>query len=324
LVWISCEFRKMKCLVTGATGFIGTELCQQLSACGVTSVALSRSGSSGHDGNATLAIDLAVESVPRALLEGVDVVFHVAGIAHQSAESDAYAQLNHRATVSLATLAASQGVKRFIYLSSVKAMGAATHDKPRNEADCILPVDPYGLFKLRAEQDLQELATRTEMSMTLLRPCLVYGPTPKGNLARLAGAVRAGLPRPPEVGGRSMVAVQDLAELMIKMASAPSLCSGTWIVSDGNRYSLRTVHDSMRCALNKEPGLSWMPLWAWRVAAFAVDSVRGSNIESTYDKLFGTELYSNAALLADYDWQPKLSLADAARDMMKSGSERRQ
>ncbi|MFT6275521.1 MAG: UDP-glucose 4-epimerase [Halioglobus sp.] len=314
----------MKCLVTGATGFIGTQLCQQLSACGVTFIALSRSGSELHDGSATQAIDLACEPVPRALLEGVDVVFHLAGIAHQSAESDAYAQLNHRATVSLAEAAATQGVKRFIYLSSVKAMGAAMHEKPRDEADCVLPLDPYGLFKLRAEQDLQKLAAGNAMSIAILRPCLVYGSTPKGNLARLARAVRAGLPRPPEVGGRSMIAVQDLAQLMIKMASGPSLCSGTWIVSDGNRYSLRTLHDSMRRALNKEPGLSWVPLWAWQIAAFAMDCARGSNTESTYEKLFGTELYSNAALLSDHDWLPKHSLADAVSDMMKPGLERQQ
>ena len=307
--------------MTGATGFIGAELCQQLSACGVTAVALSRSGSVLHDGGATHAIDLASEAVSPALMEGVDVVFHLAGIAHQTAQPEAYAQLNHRATVSLAELAAAQGVERFIYLSSVKAMGTATHENPRDETDCVLPADPYGLYKLRAEQDLQELAVGSAMSIAILRPCLVYGPTPKGNLASLAGAVRAGLPRPPEVGGRSMVAVQDLAALMIEIASGPSSCSGTWIVSDGNRYSLRSMHDSMRRALNREPGLSWMPLWAWRIAAFAVDSVRGSNSESTYDKLFGTELYTNAALLADHDWQPKLGLADAVSDMMNSGSE---
>ena len=121
-----------------------------------------------------------------------------------------------------------------------------------------------------------------------------------------------------------MIAVQDLAQLMIKMASGPSLCSGTWIVSDGNRYSLRTVYDSMRRALNKEPGLSWVPLWAWQIAAFAMDCARGSNTESTYEKLFGTELYSNAALLSDHGWLPKHSLADAVSEMMKPGLERQQ
>lgn len=307
--------------MTGATGFIGTQLCKQLSACGVTAVALSHTGAMLPDGRATHAIDLAVEAVPDTLLEGAEVVFHLAGVAHQSAPADAYAQLNHRATVSLAEAAAEQGVKRFIYLSSVKAMGAATHEKPRNEADCILPSDPYGLFKLRAEQDLQELAARTSMSIAILRPCLVYGAKPKGNLASLAWAVRRGLPRPPEVGGRSMIAVQDLADLMIQIARGSSPCSGTWIVSDGNQYSLRTVHDSMRRALGKSPAFSWVPLWAWRLAALAVDGIRRSNIESSYDKLFGTELYSNTALLRDHDWRPKLELADAMGDMMNPSSE---
>ena len=120
-----------------------------------------------------------------------------------------------------------------------------------------------------------------------------------------------------------MIAVQDLAELMIEIANGPFVESGTWIVSDGEKYSLRTLHDCMRQAANKAPALCWMPMWVWRFAAFAVDRMRGSSVESTYEKLFGTELYSNEALLRDYGWRPRLELADAVSDMMKSSSETR-
>ena len=287
----------------------------------MTVVALSRGGATLPDGTAIKAVDLALEVLDPALFEGVDVVFHLAGIAHQQAEQEAYSALNHGASVSLAKVAAAQGVKCFIYLSSVKAMGLPADGTMRGENDCVHPVDAYGLSKLQAEQDLRALSGGNAMSMIILRPCLVYGAAPKGNLARLARAVRAGLPRPPEVGGRSMIAVGDLVELMIEIASRSSPRSGTWIVSDGNRYSLRVIYDFMRQAMNKQPGFNWMPMWAWRLAAFMADGLRRKGVDSTYDKLFGTEVYSNAALLQDFEWRPKQCLADVVAAMVNTPAE---
>jgi nucleoside-diphosphate-sugar epimerase len=307
---------QVKCLVSGATGFIGRELCRQLATEEVSFTALSCGGGPLPDGTPTVAVDLFSQSVDSRLLEGVDVVFHLAGIAHQEASERTYSQVNHLATLSLAKAAVSAGVKCFVYLSSVKAMGAPLGNLARIENQGELPNNAYGLSKLRAEQSLQTELNPGGMSVVILRPSLVYGPGVKGNLRSLNRAVRAGIPRPPEAGGRSMVAVQDLATLMRQIASEPPLGTHTWIVCDGQSYSARRIYDLMREALGKSPGVSWLPLWAWRLGAFLADGLRDKGADSTFLKLFGTELYNGSAVSRELSWQPKYQLADLMSDSM--------
>jgi nucleoside-diphosphate-sugar epimerase len=282
----------------------------------VSFIALSLHGGQLPDGTATLAVDFSSQDLGGQLLQGIDVVFHLAGIAHQQAPRSAYAQVNHLATVALAKASAEAGVKCFVYLSSVKAMGAPTAATVRTEQQTTQPNTAYGLSKLQAEQDLRSIFAHSEMSVVILRPSLVYGAGVKGNLLSMGRAVRAGLPRPPEMGGRSMIAVQDLARLMLQIAEKPPPGIHTWIVCDGHRYSARRIHDLMRQALGKRPGLGWLPLWGWRIAAFLADGLRARGADSSYLKLFGTELYSSAALLRDTPWQPQLALADTLPEIM--------
>ena len=109
----------MKCLVSGATGFIGRHLCRQLQERGDCVIALSRTGAPLSGGAPTLALDLAQAMPARELLRGVDVVFHLAGIAHQQADPAAYTALNEQATLQLARACSAAGVARFVFLSSV-------------------------------------------------------------------------------------------------------------------------------------------------------------------------------------------------------------
>ena len=311
----------MKYLVSGATGFIGRELCRQLANDNVSYTALSRGGASLPDGTATLAVDFNSREIAPELLRGVDVVFHLAGIAHQNAQSSAYMRVNHLATLALAKASAAAGVKCFIYLSSVKAMGAPDDNAARIEEQGTVPTSAYGLSKLKAEQNLRETFTGEKMNVVILRPSLVYGPELKGNLLSLSRAVRAGVPRPPEMGGRSMIAVQDLVGLMLQIAANPPRGVHTWIVSDGQQYSSRRICDLMRAAAGKRPGTSWLPLWAWRFASFMVDGMRNRGADSTFQKLFGTELYSSAALRRDLPWRPELKFSDAAPRIMSDSQE---
>lgn len=312
----------MKCLVTGATGYIGRHLCQQLLARGDSITALSRTGAFLPGGTPTRAIDLASMMPERGLLEGVDVVFHLAGIAHQSAPASAYRELNELATLRLARLSAAAGVRSFVFLSSVKAMGPATHAEERPEQDCTAPADPYGWSKWSAENALQAEFARGPMGVVILRPALVYGPVPKGNLALLARAVRAGLPRPPDLGARSMVSLPDLVDLMCLVAREPCPGVRTFIASDGQHYSTRFVYDQLRLAQGLPVGRAWLPEAGWRLAAALLDLRRGRQGESTFDKLFGTELYSNRAVLAATSWRPRLRLQDLAPGMMSPQGDR--
>ena len=306
----------MKYLVSGATGFIGRKLCQQLEARGHVVVALSRRGDVLSNGEPTLALDLTVNDPSEDLLYGVDVFFHLAGIAHQQAPESVYEALNYRATERLARLASAAGVRCFIFLSSVKAMGSPVSLHMRSEGECTVPLDPYGLSKWHAERALQQAFSDDEMSVVILRPALVYGPDAKGNLQTLSRGIRWGLPRPPRRGARSMIAVEDLVALLCVIAQRPPVGVHLWIACGVQSYSTQVIYDLMRKTSGKGRGIGWLPHWAWWLGAQVLDMTSGQKSGSTYEKLFGTELYSNAAVLADTDWRPRITLEHVIEDII--------
>jgi nucleoside-diphosphate-sugar epimerase len=306
----------MKCLVSGATGFIGRELCRQLDANAMSYIGLSRKGGVLPCGQASVATDLDDHTVPQSLFDGVEVVFHLAAIAHQSAQPSQYEAVNHLATVDLAAAAAAAGVKTVIFLSSVKAMGASMRLTSRAEDDCFAPGDAYGRSKLQAELDLQGAYSEADMSVIILRPALVYGVGAAGNLALLARAVRLGIPRPPVHGGRSMIAVEDLVSVLITLAQSPPKGVHTWIVSDGNSYSASEIFELMREALGKAPARRSLPLPFWRLGCALRDLMSGAESGSTFDKIFGTELYCADALRLAVDWEPQVAFPDTVKRIM--------
>jgi len=269
---------------------------------------------------------LRTQRIDDDLLQDVDTVFHLAGIAHQEAALEEYELLNVQATLQLAEQALSAGVRCFVFMSSVKAMGEPSDAGPRSELDCELPVEPYGLSKWRAECALKERLQDEPMSLVILRPALIYGVGVKGNLATLASAVKRGMPRPPAVGARSMIALDDLVLLLHTIGQVRPPGIHTWIATGGGKYSTRDVYDCMREALGRKPGVSWLPLWAWRFGAKVLDALRskrGDNtFSSTAEKIFGTELYSNAAILAALSWRPTIELSDEVSAMLRPTEER--
>ena len=306
----------MNCLVSGATGFIGRLLCRQLLARGDTVIALSRHGAPLDNGQPTIALDLVGNGPDIELLREADVFFHLAAIAHQQASESDYDALNYAATVRLARLASAAGIKCFIFLSSVKAMGPPGAEAVRAEGACTPPVDAYGRSKWQAEQALQEQFANDPMSVVIVRPALVYGADVKGNLRMLATAVRWGLPRPPPDGGRSMIALADLVALLCVVTQSPlPVGLHTWIACGSDSYSTQHIYDLLRAAGGKGRGGDWCPRWVWRLGARLLDIASGAQPSSTYDKLFGTERYSNAAVLRDTQWRPRTSLAEVVEHM---------
>ncbi len=300
----------MNCLVSGATGFVGRHLCQYLRDRGESFTALSLSGGSLPDGTPSQRLNLVEDELERLPLGKMDIVYHLAGIAHRQEQPSAYRELNYHATLRLAREAARQGCQRFVFLSSVKAMGRADGGAPRSELDQAEPADPYGLWKWRAECALREEFATSPMAVYILRPSLVYGAGAKGNLALMARGVRAGLPRPPALGGRSMIAARDLARLLYMLGRDTRTGVSTWIVCDGEVYGSRRLHDGLRAALGKPPARAWLPLAGWRIACALMDLRAGESRGTTFEKLFGTELYSNGELLAQTQWRPELQLED--------------
>ncbi len=287
-----------------------------LSARGASLLAISRRAGESLPGVQWFIVDLSQESVPESLLQGVDVVFHLAGVAHRQGGGDDYRRVNYQATLDLASAAARAGVSSFVFVSSVKAMGPPNDCSPRRELDCFPPTDEYGHSKWQAERALRSAYAESSMGVVILRPALVYGSGAKGNLAVLAMAVRYGLPRPPESGGRSMISLPDLVSLLCILADSPVKTLQTWIVCDGESYSFRRIHDSLRVTQGLGPAADWWPLWMWRFAAAGLDLRRrggGSRErESSFDTLFGCEHYSNGALLEALSWRPQWKIEDLA------------
>lgn len=281
----------LSALVTGATGFIGQALCSRLGNEGVRVRPFNRTGGFLPDGTPLTAVDFAEAALDDIHVEGVSTVFHLAGIAHRYHAGQPYDAVNHRASIDLAMRAEAAGVRVFVYLSSVKAMGDAFAGSPRGEEECVLPTESYGLSKWRAEESLRETFRNSPMAVYIVRPALVYGPSARGNLRLMERMVSLGLPRPPERGGRSMVSRDDLVELMLRAARRHEPGVATWIAADGEVYSTRRVYDALRRAANKPPGRGWLPVWGWRVGAACVDAIRPGG-EPMWRKLFATELYS--------------------------------
>lgn len=146
--------------------------------------------------------------------------------------------------------------------------------------------------------------------MAIVRPALVYGAEAKGNLQSLATGVRWGLPRPPRLGRRSMIALDDLVELLWVIAQRPPVGVRTWIACGADTYSTQEIYDLLRVMRGKTQGIAWLPHWVWRVGAGLMDIVRGRRGGHTYEKLFGTELYSNAAVVKATGWHPRSRLGD--------------
>ena len=204
----------IRALVTGATGFIGRALCADVGGWQVTAADQRKPGW-------------------ETCLEGHDVVVHLAGVAHTRADEALYQAVNVDATLRLAETAARVGVRRFVFVSSIKVNGEATPpDRPFRAADAPAPRDAYGRSKWRAEQ---ALARVPDLEVVVVRPPLVYGPGVRANFLRLLQLVDSGLPLPfaSVRNRRSLVFVGNLVALLRRCAEHPGAGGRTVLAADG-------------------------------------------------------------------------------------------
>ena len=317
----------MKCLVTGATGFVGKPLCLAMVAKGYQVSSLQR-GIVSIPGVESIYCDLSKTAIDSVDLKGVDVVIHLAGIAHQQADREAFEQVNYRATVALAEQASRCGVKHFVFIGSVKAMGVYTGQAARVEDNLRPCTDAYGRSKRHAEEALEQFAKRDGMSISCLRPALVYGVGVKANLDSFVRASLKGLPRPAKGGARSMVALPDLVEAILLLVEQGVDQDAEWksdgnyrcfIACDNELYDLQRVHDAVRQSVGLPIVQYTLPLWLCRLACICRDVLSsGGGDESSYDKLFGTALFSSAALQQAVGWAPKETIETLMPSIIKS------
>jgi nucleoside-diphosphate-sugar epimerase len=191
----------MRILVTGASGFVGSHLIPALLADDHDVVAALRRPGSAYCSAEVIVPDIAADTDWRAALEGVEVVLHLAARVHVMKEDSTDPLVEHRrinaaGTLALAEQAAACGVGRFVFLSTIKVNGEATHGQPYRDTDTPDPRTPYGVSKLEGERGLAKIAQRTGMAAIVLRAPVIYGSEVKGNIRRIIGLIRRGIPLP--------------------------------------------------------------------------------------------------------------------------------
>jgi nucleoside-diphosphate-sugar epimerase len=308
-------------LVTGATGFLGRRLCRRIQDEGGHVIAMGRRQQEGP-WESFCELDLSRDPVPSDLLEGVGTIFHLASKAHAvtetAAEANTYRPVIVEGTQRLLETARAAGVERFVYMSSVKAMGEGNADNrplgALDEESPHSPQGPYGLAKAEAEQLVLESGIPHPV---VLRPVMVYGPGEKGNLPRMIEAVRKGrFPPLPDTGNRrSMVHVDDLIEFSLRAAVYPIASGKVYILSGTDACSTRELYDAIRSALGLKP-VGWsVPMGCLKTAA-AGGSLLGSLLgrrmpldRETLQKLTGSAWYSSRRAQEELRYRPAHSVA---------------
>ena len=233
----------MKVLVTGANGFVGRPLCASLVERGITLRSVVRDPSDPVAGTPLVVGDLG-EVDWNNKLDGVDTIIHLAARVHIMSDSASnpiteYRSVNVDATVRLAEAAVRAGVRRFLYLSSIKVNGEKTLSQPFSVHDTPAPADPYSKSKWEAELALWQIAESTGLEVVVIRPPLVYGPYIKANFMNLLRLLSKGLPLPLASvdNSRSMIYVGNLIDAIICCVESANAAGNTFLVSDGEALS---------------------------------------------------------------------------------------
>lgn len=314
-------------VLSGASGFIGANLCASLQQAGYQVRQLNHRQLNHRQLNEdkrTYVMDLAYDPCPSGLLQDVHAVFHLAGKAHALAENQQdeaeYYEINTEGTRKLLEAAKQSGVRGFVYFSSVKAVG---DDAQPMDESVRTPADtPYGRSKYAAEQLV--LHGGYVPHPVVIRPSMVYGNTEKGNLPRMIRAISRGVfpPLPETNNRRSMVHVEDVVQAALLAAEMPQAAGQIYIVTDDNAFSTRQIYDWIRAALGKSPQNWQIPMNLLTVLAKSGDTIghligrRFPFDSDALDKLTGSAWYSSAKIRRELGFRPRHSLQTSLADIV--------
>ncbi len=260
----------MRILVTGANGFVGSAVINSLvNDSGITLRAAVRNEDHClYSLNALVQVgDLTIETDWTAALLEVDVVIHTAARVHVMNDGvddplEEYRRVNVEGTLNLARQSVVAGVKRFVFISSIKVNGEETlSGKPFYAEDIPAPVDPYGISKLEAEQKLQQIAVETDMEVVIIRPPLIYGPGVKANFQKMMYWLNKGIPLPLGAiyNKRSLVAIDNLVNLIVICTDHPAAANQVFLAGDGEDLSTTELLQRMSKAMGRSPRLIPVP-----------------------------------------------------------------
>jgi nucleoside-diphosphate-sugar epimerase len=302
-------------LVTGAGGFVGTAVVSELARRAIPYRAVTRARRDGDFGMG----DIDPRTDWTAALDGIDTIIHLATRAHlNETVADPIAHFraaNVDSTLNLALQAMKAGVKRFVFISSIKVNGEATQrGRPFTAEDTPTPQNHYARFKLEAEQGLFDLSRGSGLEVTIIRPPLVYGPGVKANFAKMMDWVNRGIPLP--LGSidnkRSFVFVGNLADLIILTTIHPNAGGQVFLARDGMDISTTELFRKMAQALGR-PSLM-VPLPA-SLLAFAATAIGQSAIASRLTDSLQVDVTQTRALLG---WAPRDSIDEGLLQAVRS------
>lgn len=304
-----------KVAVTGASGFVGHALCSRLLEEGVEVIAIGRSQSASSSlADRSFTQLLVGEMGPytdwSAALDGVEVVIHLAARVHVMRESAAdplaeFRSVNTAGTEHLARCAAAGGVKRLVYVSSIKVNGEQTSGGQKFSAeDMPAPQDPYGVSKWEAEQALHRVAGETGLEVVIVRPPLVYGPGVKGNFAQMLSVVARGIPLPFASlrNQRSLVYLGNLVDALNICATHPAASGQTYLVCDGEDVSTPELLRQLAVAMDAPSRLLPCPSMLLRLAG----KLAGKSQQ--VERLLGSLQVDGDKIRRELNWVPPYSL----------------
>lgn len=316
----------MKVLLTGASGFVGRGVWQGLLQCShsVRSVLRSRTAALAMVGEDVVIISTldALTDWSQALVDA-DAVVHCAARAHIMRDEATdplaeYRRVNVEGTLRLAQQAAAAGVKRFVFISSIKVNGEGTQPGQAFYADdAPAPEDAYGLSKAEAEAGLHKIAQETGMELVIIRPVLVYGPAVKGNFQSMVRWVDRGIPLPlGSVTGnrRSLVALDNLVDLICTCVDHPRAANRTFLVSDGEDLSTADLLQRIGISQGRRARLLAVPASLLNLAARLLG--KGAVAQRLLGSL-QVDITKTRELL---DWQPPLSVDEGLKKMVEHRS----
>lgn len=307
----------MRVLVTGATGFVGSQLLQQFvhnTAFQLRAAVRSSAKTLAENISVYRVGDLSVDCDWREALDKCQVVIHTAARAHIMNDSaqdplTEFRRVNVDGTLNLARQAIEAGVKRFIFISSIKVNGEGSPDRAYRHDDIAAPEDAYGQSKWEAEQGLRDLCVNAEMELVVIRPPLIYGPGVKGNLALLAKAIDKGLPLPLGAikNQRDMLSLNNLIDLIGTCVDHPAAAGQVFLCCDNEPISTPQLITLIAKGRQKDPRL-------WSVPQFLLSMLaRISGRQAMYKRLSGDFRVDIQHTMHTLDWKPPFSVAESMR-----------
>ena len=307
----------MTVLVTGANGFVGSALCERLckDAVAVRGAVRSLMRQPGSFEKISIG-SISAKTDWSLALTNVEQVIHLAARVHEMTHKSAdrladFRRVNVEGAVNLARQAAVAGVKRFIFLSSIKVNGESTEVGQAFSVDDVpAPKDSYGISKHEAEQLLRQVAAETGMEVVIIRSPLVYGPGVKANFQSMMRWLLSGVPLPLAAvteNRRSLVALDNLVDLIMTCLNHPAAANQTFLVSDGEDLSTADLLQRMGVALGYPARLFYVPLALLKLGATL------ANKPGIYQRLCGSLQLDITKTRQQLGWVPPVSVDEGLR-----------